>query len=84
MLSISAATVRHVSKNHVTMTPGKGYSITLFNIKGGTVEAFVSADDGGETIRLLVAGPQPGQMISIMTDRIGVVHVLYADAPDVS
>lgn len=74
-----SATVRHLTKNHVTIAPERGYSVTLFNLTGGNVEAIVTADDGSETIRLLVVGPGPDQTMSITTDeKSGVVNIVYA------
>lgn len=77
-----SATVRHLTKNHVTIAPERGYTVTLFNLVGGNVEAIVSADDGSETIRLLVAGPGPDQTMSITTDPSGVVNITYARTED--
>lgn len=74
-----SATVRHLTRDHVTIAPERGYSVTLFNLVGGNVEAIVSADDASETIRLLVVGPGPDQTMSITTDeKTGVVNIVYA------
>jgi len=77
--------VRHVDKDHVVITPGKGYSVAVFNIGkiGGDLEAVVVADDGSDTIRLLVAGPTPDQHMAIRTNDDGSVSILYARKPDV-
>lgn len=77
-----SATVRHLTKNHVTIAPERGYSVTLFNLVGGNVEAIVSANDGSETIRLLVVGPGPAQTLSITTDASGVVNFVYAETEE--
>jgi len=79
-----SATVRHQTKNHVTITPERGYSVVLFNLaEGSDVEAFVASDDGEETIRLLIAGPGPHQTMSISTDaQTGVVNIHYTTTPE--
>lgn len=75
-----SATVRHLTKNHVTISPERGYSVILFNLAEGNVEAVVAADDGSETIRLLIAGPGANQTMSIKTDHAsGVVDIVYAE-----
>ena len=79
----SPVTVRHVSKNHVVIAPATGYSVVLFNLTDGNVEAIVAADDGSETIRLLIAGPAANQTMSIRTDDEGMVSIIYARKPDV-
>jgi len=58
-------TVRHLSKDHLMISPAPGYSVTVFNLKGGNIEAIVAADDGTETIRLLVAGPTENQDLAL-------------------
>lgn len=76
----NAVTVRHASKNHVVITPAEGYSVVLFNLAEGNVEVVVVAEDGSETIRLLVAGPGPDQSMGIDTDpKTGVVNIVYRD-----
>lgn len=74
----SAATVRHITKNHVTIIPAKGWSVTVFNLTDRDVEAIVAADDGSEVIRLLVAGPSESQTMSIKTTN-GVVDIVYTE-----
>jgi hypothetical protein len=76
------AVVRHIDRNHVTIAPATGYSVVLFNLTDGNVEAIVAADDGSETIRLLVAGPEANQTMSIQTDKSGVVDIVYAETSD--
>jgi len=71
--------VRHVSKNRVTITCAANYSVTLFNLRDGNVEAIVTADDGSETIRLLVAGPTPTQTMSITNNESGITDIVYAE-----
>ena len=71
------ATIRHMSKDHVTISTVRGFTVTTFTLSEGNVEAVVTADDGSETIRLLVAGPGPHQTMSISTDEHGVVHFEY-------
>ncbi len=79
-LDVSPATVRYINKNHVTISPAKGFSVTLFNLVNGNVEAVVAADDGSETIRLLVAGPGPTQTMAIKSHKpTGIVDILYAE-----
>jgi hypothetical protein len=73
----SAAVVRHISKDMVTITPAEGYSVTLFKVVGGNVEALVAADDGSETFRLLVAGPGLDRTMTIKTTD-GVTYFVYA------
>jgi hypothetical protein len=77
------ATVRHVTKDHVTITPSPDYSVTVFTISNGAVEAIVAADDGSETIRLLIAAPEPGRTMRIERDEpTGFVDIKYLDASD--
>jgi hypothetical protein len=79
MANSSAVTVRHISKNHVTICAAEFYSVVLFNLADGNVEAIVAADDGSETIRLLIAGPGENQTMSIKTHDTGVVDIVYAE-----
>jgi hypothetical protein len=82
---INPATVRYISKDHITISPAKGYSVTLFNVvEGSAVEAIVTADDGSETIRLLVAAPEPGRFMQIKKhEPTGIVNIIYQDKPHV-
>jgi len=75
----SATTVRHVTKDHVVIMPATGYSVTVFNVSEGVVEAVVAAADGSETIRLLVEPPGPGRTMSVRRDDFGVIDILYSD-----
>jgi hypothetical protein len=77
-------TVRHINRDHIIITPGKGYSVTVFKLggNGGDLEALVSADDGSETIRLLVAGPRADQAMVISTDDEGVVSITTKPKPE--
>lgn len=77
----SAAIARHISKNHVNIIASPGYHMVLFTLKDGNVEAVVAADDGSETIRLLVAGPSPTQHMAIKNTPEGV-DIMYAEKPD--
>jgi hypothetical protein len=75
-------TVRHVSRNHVVISPATGYSVVVFNIAAGAdLEAIVISDDGMETIRLLVAGPEAHQTMGIKTNEFGVVDIIYTEKP---
>lgn len=67
----SPATVRHISKDHVRITPAAGWSVMLFNVSttGAIAEAVVIADDGSETIRLGIAPPKVGQYMNV---KVGV------------
>lgn len=78
-MASTSTTVRHITKDHILITPAKGYSVTTFNIgaPGNDVEAFVLADDGSETIRLLIAGPAADQTMAIHTEEDGVVSIRY-------
>jgi hypothetical protein len=77
-------TVRHISKDHVTIHATNGYSVVLFNLRDGNVEAIVVSDDGFETIRLLIAGPDPDQNMAIKTDKqTGIINFLYGKKTDV-
>jgi hypothetical protein len=80
-----STTVRHITKDHVVITPAKGYSVVLFTIGkvGGDIEALVVSDDGAETIRLLVAGPHADQTMAIRTSDDGTVSIMYARKSDV-
>lgn len=74
------AVVRHITKNHITITPAKDYDVTVFNVIGttGDVEAIVAADDGSETIRLLITAPAAGQKMQIKRDEAsGVINIIY-------
>ena len=84
-MASTSTTVRHITKDHVVITPAKGYFTARFNIgkEGGDVEVIVASDDGLEAIRLLVAGPSPDQTMSIGTDDDGVVDIFYLGKPDV-
>lgn len=77
-----AAVVRHITKNHVTIAPEIGYSVTVFNVADAHIEAVVASDDGTETIRLLVEAPGPDRTMAIK--RHGrIVDILYAQkGPD--
>jgi hypothetical protein len=80
---VSPATVRHVNKDHITISPAKGYSVTVFNVEGdGNIEALVTANDGSETIRLLVAAPGKGRSLKIEKhEPTGIVNLIYKDIP---
>ena len=82
----TSTTVRHITKDHVVITPAKDYFIATFKIGslGGNVEVIVASNDGLEAFRLLVAGPSPDQTMTIGTDDDGVVDILYLDKPDAS
>lgn len=83
-IDVSPVTVRHIGKDHVTIAPAPGYSVVLFNLTDGNVEAVVAADDGSETIRLLIAGPEPHQNMAIKTHKpTGIIDILYGKKPDV-
>ena len=72
------AVVRHISKGHITIAPGEGYSVVLFNLHDGNVEAIVTSDDGLDTHRLLIAGPAPDQNMTIETHKpTGITNILY-------
>ena len=70
-LTAAPATVRHISKDHVRITPAPGWSVVLFNVStaGAVAEAVVTSDDGSETIRLGVAAPKVGQYMNV---KVGV------------
>lgn len=77
------ATVRHISKDHVTIAPGKGYGVTVFNVADIGVEAIVAADDGSETIRLLVEAPGPKRTMTIKRhEPTGIIDIIYQDKPN--
>ena len=82
-MALTSTTVRHITKDHVVITPAKGYFMATFKIgnAGGDVEVIVASDDGLEAIRLLVAGPGPDQTMTIGTDDNGVVDILYLEKP---
>lgn len=74
------AVVRHVTRHHVTIAPKAGYSVTIFTVtaEGAGVEAIVAADNGTETVRLLVAAPHKGESMSIQYDaETNVTNIFY-------
>jgi hypothetical protein len=75
----NSTTVRHITKDHVVIHPADGYSAILFNLAGGNVEAVIAADDGSETIRLLILGPGPTQTMRIKTEEDGTVDIMYME-----
>lgn len=81
----NGATVSHISKDHVVIAPGKGFSVTVFTLgkAGSDLEALVVADDGSEAIRLLVAGPRPDQEMLIRTREDRSVSIVYNKKSDV-
>lgn len=78
---MSIASVRHLTKDHIRITPAAGYSVTVFNVHNGKIEAIVSADDGSETIRLLIEAPAPGKAVALEVEGT-VVDIIYKDAPN--
>lgn len=78
---MSIAIVKHLTKDHVRITPAAGYSVVVFNVSGSDVEAVVAADDGSETIRLTVAAPGSGRTLAITTKDGNVVDLIYQDKP---
>lgn len=61
----NAAIVRHIDRNNVSIKAAENYTVAVFNVRNGReIDAFVTADDGSETIRLRLEGP---------TEAIGVV-----------
>jgi hypothetical protein len=86
-MSEPIAVARHVSRDHVTITPRYGYSVVVFNFStfgGAPIEAIIAAADGSETVRLLVAGPGSAQTISIETEtrcnQPDITHIYYREA----
>ena len=78
---MSIATVQHLTKDHVLITPDKGYSVVMF--KGSEdIEAIVTSDDGEETIRLRVEQPRSSQKISFKACQNGAVEILYTTIVD--
>jgi hypothetical protein len=77
----NSITVRHIDKDHILIQPAKGYSIVLFKLANGNIEALAASDDGEETIRLLVLGPEPDQTMSILNCEDGSVEITYEDKP---
>lgn len=77
---ITPVTVRHINKNHVTISASSEYSVVLFKLTGGNVEAVVTANDGSEAIRLLISGPDPDQELTIKTHKpTGIIDILYTE-----
>lgn len=77
------ATVRHVSKDHVTIHAGPGYTVTIFSVGDTEVEAVVAADDGQETIRLKLALPGDGRTMEIKRHPpTGIIDIIYKDKPN--
>lgn len=79
---MSIATVKHITKDHVRISPSPGYSVTLFTPHNGQIEACVTADDGSETIRLRVDAPAPGRMIGYTVGEHREVDIKYTDKVD--
>lgn len=78
------ATVRHISRDHITIAPAKGYSVTVWSVTDTDLEAFVTADDASETIRLRLELPGPGRTVAIKRhEPTGITDVIYAEKPDV-
>jgi hypothetical protein len=73
---MSIATVKHVSKNHVRIVTEQGYAVTIFNIKGSSVEAVVWKD-GEEVARLLVQAPAADERMEIVRQDERVVEIFY-------
>lgn len=71
------ASVKHLSKDHVRIEPGPGWSVVIFNCGSFNVEAVVTADDGSETIRLRVEPPKPGRYMNIKVLPEGGVDLIY-------
>jgi hypothetical protein len=81
-MASTSTTVRHVTKDHVVITPAKGYSVVVFIGRvGGDAEAIITSDDGNETVRLIIDGPGLNQTMSIKTDEFGVVDIVYDRKP---
>lgn len=78
---VSAATVRHLSKDFVRITPGPGWSVVLFNC-GSRIEAMVTSHDGNETIRLGLAPPRAGQAVNVKITEDRGADVSYVDVTD--
>lgn len=62
---MSIARAEHVTKDHVRITAGKGFQITVFNLKGVDIEVVVVSDNGDEAVRLHVEAAKPGQFTRI-------------------
>ena len=78
--NLSPATVRHITRDHVHITPAKGFSVTVFSIAAAHVEAIVVSDDGFETIRLLIEAPGPTRTMTISKHEIsGDVDIIYSE-----
>ncbi len=78
--SIHPAIVRHISKDHITIAPGPGFVVTVFNIADAHVEAIVTSQDGLETHRLLIAAPDKGRSLEIKKhEPTGIVDLIYKD-----
>lgn len=78
---MSIATVRHITRDHVRITPAAGYSVVVFKTIGRDLDAIVAADDGGETIRLRIEAPGSNKLMSIeMSNECVDIH--YQDNPD--
>lgn len=78
--TIIPAVVRHINRDLITIAPAEGFSVTVFNVADAHIEALVAADDGSETIRLLVEAPGPKRTMSIKRHApTGIVNIEYAD-----
>ena len=79
----NAATVRHLSKSHVVIKPAKGYTVTIFNItEGKHIEAFVVSDDGEDSFRIRLEGPDDSQGVKINhIDYCNETHIEYVEKP---
>ena len=82
---MSVATVKHLSKDHVRITPAFGWSVVIFNVTTAGAEAVVVADDGSETIRLRIAPPETGRFMNIKVghaENERGVDIVYGDRLD--
>lgn len=81
----NAATVRHVNKNLVLIAPAEGYTVTIFNITDGKhIEAFVVSDDGEESFRIRLEGPDASHGVKIKYfDDSRETQIEYVEKPSI-
>lgn len=77
-VSEKAVQVTQIGGDLIRIRCIKGYEISIMAGPAGT-DAFITAEDGTETIRLQIEGPRPGQKLAVVRHEDGTVDVVYKD-----